>query len=674
MRFAKILLGTLAASCLALGCEKAGDVDVAQVIEPLPQEFPIREIQKDAVIVRLSEALFANINLRWKDMLQRLIVGTDALLEVPELSGAEFNAAGDLVIPLHIPCQEVEADGVTIRLCDEGKGKCTQNADGEMTTSCEISLLAKGFSLQPQYKTDTSGVVMAEVEAALDTGTTGLQLGINYNSLSPNCTITYKKGASTKVSGGLKLSLDATSPNPLHFELAEVSDGIYVSGIDNLDIGTGSDNTIKLDCGATYNALLNLAGAIGFTPQKILGLLSKTIQDGVKKAVDKATYQPCTWPNDNENDLIHGTCRTGLVCACVDEDSCKKRGDMRCQDKASGKFVTLYPGYEGRVSVGQFLSSFGADPTAAFDFSALVGGSLELYEGRPVNGVKTGNIDLGAMLGLKNYPDENSYCVPSMEAPVPQKLKKNIDFDQEAPAGHQIGLAVSEYLLNNLFYQATRSGLLCVSVGTELSDMISSALFSGFVPSLGLLGEDLPMQLAIRPTQAPYLTFGKNVLAGGKISDPLMTLNFKSLNVDFYALVEERMARLFTVNVDISAPVALDVKIDEETKKTMVHPVLGSLTKMITFNEIDYNSEILTEDIADLGTQISGLLGLADTIVTGLIDSYPLPDIFGLRFSFDGFTGMGETTEGTQAYLGAFFSVAPVDGSGGVAWAEDEEQ
>ena len=673
MRFAKILLGTLAASCLACGCEKAGDVGAEQIIEPLPQEFPVRDIHKDSVIVRLSEALFDNINANWKVMVQRLIVGTNAMLDVPELSGAEFNDDGDLVIPIHIPCQELDADGATIRFCDTDKsGKCELDAEGEPRESCDISLVAQKFQLAPEGGNDAdSGVAKAYVTAYLDTQTSPLDVFVKYSGLSGSCSVRYDASKPAQVSGGLKLYLDQSAPKPLHFELADMGGGIYITG---LEADSNVVQAISLKNCSGAGALLEVDFIRNLVVKLALGSFQTKIQSAVKGAVDKATYQPCTWPNDNENDLIHGTCRTGQVCACVDEGSCKSRGDMRCQDAASGEFVTLFPGYEGRLWVGQLLSSLGADPTAAFDFAALAGGSIA-FDGRTASGgVKTGNAALGAMLGLKNYPDTNSYCVPPMEPPAPLELKKAINFDREAPEGHQVGIAISEYTLNNLLYQATRSGLLCVSVGTELSDMISSALFSGFVPSLGLLGDDLPMQLAIRPTQAPYFTFGRNTVAGSKISDPLMTLNLKSLNVDFYALVEERMARLFTVNVDISAPIALDVKVDEETKKTMVHPVLGSLTKMITFNEIDYNSEILTEDIADLGTQISGLLGLADTIVTGLLDSYPLPDIFGLRFSFDGFSGLGETTEGTQGYIGGFFSVAAVDQNGGVAWAEDEDQ
>ena len=641
-------------SAFTAGCSGSGDTtDAASIIEPLPYELSQDDIKKDAVVAELSEAFFLNINQNWKQILQRLIIGTNAMLDVPELSGADFNEDGDVVIPLHIPCQEIEADGVKIRLCDGGKGKCVQNADGEMTTSCEIALIGKKFELQPTYKGENDGIVMAYVTAALDTGKTGLQLGINAYGFSPDCKITYKNGASTTVSGGLRLSLDSVEPNPLHFELAEVSDGVYLNGLNDLDIGTSGNETIKLDCGTGYNILLSL-----LKPSTILGLFSDKIQSAVKDAVDKAVAQPCTWLNDDENDLKGGPCRTGLTCACFDSSKCKKHGDMRCKDNKSGKFVTLYPGYDGRVKVGKFLSSMGADPAAAFDFSAMIGGSLGLYEGRPVNGLKTGSVELGAVLGLKSYPDETSYCVPPMEPRDPLTVTAMPDFDKEGPSGHQLGLVISEATLNNALYQATRSGVLCLRVGSELSSMISSALFSGFVPSLALLGDDLPMQLAIRPTQAPFLTFGENTVSGGKISDPLTTINLNGLEVDFYAMVEDRMTRLFTLSVDVTAPLALEVTVDEETHKTMVHPVLGSLTKMIKFNDIDHNSELLVEDIGELGDQLSGLLGLADTILAGVISSYPLPDLFGLRLSFDGFSGLGTSQEGTKPYVGGFFSVS----------------
>lgn len=669
MGISKFTMATIAAAGLGVlglaGCDDSSDIDATQVIQPLDYEFDDADLTKEAVTVHLGEPLFANINKNWKDMAQRLIVGTNALLDVPELSGAEFNADGDLIIPLHIPCQEIPIDekGHLIRLCDGGKGKCEQDANGEMKNSCEIALVAQDFSLQPTYQTDTSGVAKATVTAALDTSKTPLSLTVDYG-ISASCDVTYKKGDSTSVSGGLKLSLDATSPNPIHFQLAEMSQGIYLDGLDQLDIGTSDSNTIKLDCGTLANVLLKL-----ITPKTLIGLLSDKIQTAVKDAVDKAAGQPCTWPNENEKDLKGGTCRTGQSCKCFGTstsvgDECEARGDYRCWDDAGKQFVSLYPGYDGRVKVGQFLSSFGADPAATFDFSALVGGTLAMSEGRTVDGVKTGSADLGAVLGLTNYPAEESYCVPPMDAPLPLTVTKSPNYDKEAPEDSQLGVVISEYTLNNALFQATRSGLLCLSLGSELSSMISSSLFSGFVPSLALLGDDLPMQLAVRPTKSPYITFGTNQVAGGKISDPLAILNLEGVEVDFYAMVEDRMTRLFTLGADISAPVAVEVTVDEETRQTLVHPVLGSLTDMITFNKIDYNSELLTEDIGQLGEDLSGLLSLADTIVAGILGSYPLPDVLGIRLSFDGFTGMGQSEEGPKPYVGGFLSISLPEDAG----------
>ena len=188
--------------------------------------------------------------------------------------------------------------------------------------------------------------------------------------------------------------------------------------------------------------------------------------------------------------------------------------------------------------------------------------------------------------------------------------------------------------------------------------MISSSLFAGFVPSLSLLGTDLPMSLAIRPAKAPHLTFGKNL----GLSDPLLTLDIEDLSVDVYAHLEERLARLFTLTLDISVPLVLELGTNE-LGQTTVKPVIGAISQMLAFNtEVATNSEILTEDISTLGTQLSSLLSMADGLVGNYLKTYAIPDVYGLRFRVDGVNGLaeGKDADGKTAssYLGAFVSVA----------------
>ena len=219
-----------------------------------------------------------------------------------------------------------------------------------------------------------------------------------------------------------------------------------------------------------------------------------------------------------------------------------------------------------------------------------------------------------------------------------------------------------KYALNNALYQVTRSGALCLDIGTETVAMLTSTLFAGFVPSLSLLGKDLPMSLAIRPGQAPRISFGKNLIdESGAISDPLATVVIEDLSLDVYASIEERTVRLFTLNVDVAAPVALELGTNE-LGQTTAKPVIGKISQMLVFNtEVETNSEILTEDISNLGNQLGSLLSMADGLIGGLISELTIPDVMGLRFRVDGLNGMAPDTNGQSAYLGAFVSVVPIE-------------
>lgn len=666
MRGFRILLCALFASSLFLACGDAADGETAaedKLLEPLAQSFPVDQTQKDAVKLRLAPAFFDNVNTNWKSIVGEALnaaAGTSELID-----SAHFNEGGHLVIPVKVPCTstsfdfEIRSYAVTVplHLCDtNGDGACAE--DG--SESCAIDLIAQSIELAPEGTAGTSqGALKATVQAAIktpdDSGLTiTMPLGDNpyvgWFVGDVSGSITADGQTPITVSLGLNVWLGNDPLQLLQFELAEVEEGVYLGGIDSVA------NAVNISLG---NRLLD--GAIDLIKGTLISALGGTIQTAIKDALDKASAQPCSFATDDENDM-NGTCAAaGQTCECYATGGLDcARADLRCKN-ADGTFPSIYPGYEGRVVLGKLLSAFGADAASAFDFALAIGGGLDIA-GFTEGGSKTGYIHVGAQAGVLAFPDAHATCVPpTMAAPIPVEGSLD-DALKTGPSGHQVGVGISEYALNNALYQVTRSGALCLDIGTETVAMLTSTLFAGFVPSLSLLGKDLPMSLAIRPGQAPRISFGKNLIdESGAISDPLATVVIEDLSLDVYASIEERTVRLFTLNVDVAAPVALELGTNE-LGQTTAKPVIGKISQMLVFNtEVETNSEILTEDISNLGNQLGSLLSMADGLIGGLISELTIPDVMGLRFRVDGLNGMAPDTNGQSAYLGAFVSVVPIE-------------
>ncbi len=646
MRGLRILMCALLASSPLLACSGASDGEAAaqdKMLEPLAEPFPADHIQADAALVRLSRAFFSDLNANWKELVLPIV---ESMAESsPMLSGAHLSETGDLVIPVEVPCQSFpisELGNTEVWLCDTDKdGACA--ADG--SESCPVDVIAKSLELMPSGAA-SAGSVTVSAEVALGTAGDGLTIALAGVSGS----IAVDSSKSIALSLGFNLSLDADAPNRLHFELAEVSDGTYLDGLNDLAKALSVEISVLP---GWLNEAVDLVVPLTVTA------LSKQIQSALKTGVDKALAQRCAFPTDDpeEEGYLSGTCANGQTCACFSGDADCERADLRCQ-KADGSFPSIYPGYEARVVLGKKLSAFGADAAAAFDFSVVAGGTLDIA-GQTSHGSSTGQILLGALAGTLAFPDEAAACVPpTMGAPERVELKEKLDLSLGAQ-GHQLGVAISANEINEALYQVTRSGALCLDIGTETVSMLTSSLFAGFVPSLSLLGKDLPMSLALRPGQAPRLTLDKNRVREGAIEAPLATLDLEDLSIDVYASIEERFVRLFTLNLDVSAPVAVEIGADA-SGQTTIKPVLGSISKMLVFNtEVDANSEILTEDISNFGTQLASLLSMADGLIGGFLKAYAISDVAGLRFQLHNIEGLGEGAEGGYGYLGAFVSIAP---------------
>jgi hypothetical protein len=261
------------------------------------------------------------------------------------------------------------------------------------------------------------------------------------------------------------------------------------------------------------------------------------------------------------------------------------------------------------------------------------------------------------MLGGADSP-KASPCVPELKPPRPQSVPVP-DLAGEGPAGHHVGLGLSEFFLDSAMYAAHRAGALCLNMTTAKVSMLTTGLFKTFLPSLGVLAgtdmRDAPVMVALRPKKAPDIRIGEGTYdpVTKKPVKPLLTLAMPEMSIDFFALIEDRYVRLFTLTADIAMPLSLIVEGCPQT----VTPALGDLKQLIA-NIRTSNSELLSEDPQVLAQLIPTVIGLAEPALAGALKGFEVPDMNGFRIKINKLKGINRIGGGDDHYhLGAFAEI-----------------
>ncbi len=240
-----------------------------------------------------------------------------------------------------------------------------------------------------------------------------------------------------------------------------------------------------------------------------------------------------------------------------------------------------------------------------------------------------------------------SLCVPpAVWANQGQPPALNFDDANNKPANvgtYEVGFSVASQMINRAMFDAYSASLFCVTLSNKTTPFISSGLFKTFLPSLGLVtgGRDVPMAVLLRPTQAPNVRIGRGTLktlADGTTTpdDPLITVNFKQMNLDFYALVDERQVRVFTLQADLELPLGL--RTFTGAQADMLQPVLGGLSTVLT-NIKALNNEMLAEDPGVIRDLLGAAVQLAQPLLAGILKPIQLPSLLGLHLYVDGLGG-----------------------------------
>jgi MYXO-CTERM domain-containing protein len=351
------------------------------------------------------------------------------------------------------------------------------------------------------------------------------------------------------------------------------------------------------------------------------------------------------------------------------------------QDAGKGECEPAALALEGQLDLSAATSTLGFPADARVDLFAGLGGATA-----PAAVSSTG-LQLAARVGsmpAANTSTGVSVCVPpGLAAPVVSSPPA-LDFDAAANQPdsvkvdglYDVGVSMASELLTRGFYDAFNGGAFCLSVTNKTASALSTGLLRPFLPSLGLLGggKDAPMSIVLRPTQPPAVRIGRGTLrqnADGTFSpdDPLLTLTIPKLDLDFYAVIDDRSVRLFTLQADVALPLGL--RTFPGAQADQLQPVLGGLSTALT-NVTALNNEMLAEDPAVLTDLIAAAAGLAQPLLASALTPLSLPKVAGLDFQVKGIGGAVPMPAATDGYhhLGLWLQIARCGAAGQPACAK----
>ncbi len=323
------------------------------------------------------------------------------------------------------------------------------------------------------------------------------------------------------------------------------------------------------------------------------------------------------------------------------------------QDKTKGECEPTPFAIQGQLDLAAAASStaVGFPADARLNLYAGLGGTTAPAA------ISTTGLQLAARAGTQpaaNTTSGISVCVPPFTFVPVDVNPPSLDFDLAANQPdsvkvdglYDLGFSVASQMLNRGFYDGFNAGVFCLTVSNKTAALVSSGLFGTFLPSLGPSGpltggKDVPMAILLRPTQAPFIRIGKgtfkqNVDGTFSPDDALIDIKLDKLNLDFYAIIDERSVRLFTLQADVDLPLGL--RTFPGAQADTLQPVLGSLDTVLK-NITAINNEMLAEDPTLLKDLIGAAVSLAQPLLAGALGPIALPKVAGLDFQVKGLGG-----------------------------------
>ena len=591
---------------VGLGCSGTGSG--CSTLTPYPAGTRYVGPKTDnAINIRLSAAGINYLNANW-----RTLIGA-------------FAPGGTLALPIPCSMQNVAVIG-DVYIADQGGPNGGRN-DGRCDVKdvpANVDVVLTGFSLAPR----SPDKLDATIQLSINTGK--IYLTNPHLLCDLKCSIDFNTATAppgdNRLTATVKFSIDARFDKLLAFEVSSIN-GTQICGASGAPSKPSCLDPSDLTLASEGGFCSFVCGGANWDPIKnfVLQLISAPLQTQIQSAVGAQTCWACMTsadcPRTTDGANTPATCDTAKK-ICMLGATC----------------VPRFLGVEGTMSMGALLGAFGAPADARIELSLAAGASVAMDQG----------MSFGTRVGIQ--PTTVSACVPPQAAP-PMTMVAFPDFDGEATpmSGYHVGLGISSNFLNAAFWSAQQSGALCLNLSSDNVGLINTGLFKTFLPSLGKLatrdGKDAPMMVVLRPARPPAVTVGEGTYdpVTRKPIKPLLLITLPDLSIDFYAMLDDRYARLFTLTADIALPISL---IFEGCDK--VTPALGDLRSLIT-NIRTGNAEILAEDPQVLADLVPAVIGLAEPALAGGLSGFALPALGSFKLKVNEVKGLGRIA-GTEAY------------------------
>ena len=568
-------------------------------VAPIPGGFPIAERIDNSAQVRLTNAGIGFLESNVATIASTLI-GMDLEFPIPR-STTSVAVVGDLTICPDSDCR-IRA---TIRSLD-----LVPTAPNRLTAQLRLDVKTYSAAGERRALPIRGGFLVGTVRADIDTA----------------------RGSRDYI--GLTINIDLvaeTRAARAGYTRINIADAVLTPGEDI------ENDDITLMGGASW--LLNLAKGlvVDQLEGQISGLLDTAIGDQLCTTRGEFGCPTGTFARPNEN--------PDSTCRYENNDAAECVPTLLGTDGQGDLGASFLGGFSpGTHGSGQFLLAAGGDAEAVNE-----GMSLFFYGGfRSTNGDFT------------RSPGHNP-CVPALTPSSPRDgggtiadnwgggerptIPRVETFRGNTPAGlamsPHVAVGLSEDYLNYAAFGAFDAGLLCIGAGTRLSQQISTGLFSLLIGSLKNLAfpeEAAALAFSIRPQEPPRVSLGT---APGA---PVLGLLLPKVQIDFYVWSHERYVRIFTYQAD------LNIGIDLSVEGGQIVPMIGELTAS---NPSVTNSDLITEDPADLADTITTVLGSFAGMLGGSIAPFDLPAIMGFNLNVpEG--GLKGVSDSGEDFLGIF--------------------
>lgn len=623
------LLGAAACSG-SISCGSCG----GGPLNPIPGGFPAAAKIERVAQVRMTQRGLDFIEAEFQNLMQayvRMDCGGPTDVPCPtgfrRLPGGQANPAscdlGQGVCVESLTSAPGPLIGFEIdRTEQSGATICRDELTDPNRRACYAWLRFEGLQLGPM----APNRVQATITAQLDT----TDIPFRYDALGMDCVVRLNSAASGAVTQDLVANAQLgrwTSPSGVGGGQLQITIDSVDAMIADDDVDIGRD-PVHGDFGDT---LLCGVANLGVVKNALIPQLTDSLAGLVGEEVDKALGWRCGQPGDR-------LCPTLTTC----------NADGFCEE-ADGAVVPVELGLEGRMDFAALLAGFTSGRPGEGDLSFVVGGdSTADAAGLSISTLGGAEVVVADPQCAQVLPSPR--LRPGWVAPptLPTTDRADLDWDGADETPYMVAAGVSEAFMDQLIWTIYTTGLLCSSVSAYDVDLLNTGSLGLILPSLAQLTHSdryprnvFPARLSLHPSGEPQVRLGSGKISNNNgsltLDEPLVELVLEDLTIEFYALIEERWARLMTVRLDLKFALGATVNAANE-----IEVVLGDLAMAVSDVHVT-NSELLAEDPAELEMSIPALLQLALPSASGIVPPFALPtaaDLGGFELDVLGIRGV----------------------------------